>query len=318
MADIAAPTPATPAPAPPIVPSPRKPVRPTDREFTVRERSQWVQILHRFLRHRAAVVSLGVFVLLVLLAFVGPTLWKYSYSDISSPGGSPPTLNNPVGTDNIGHDNFARVLRGMQQSLKVGFSVMILATGIGAPYGAISGLLGGRVDTLMMRVCDVLLVLPLLAIAAAIGSGAGGTIVVISLVLGLLGWAVMARIVRGVTLSLREQEFIEAARAMGAGTLWIVFRHVLPNVIGTIIVQATLDIAVAVLVESALSFLGVGIQPPDTSLGALTNLARPSVDTQWWLFYAPGIMIILIALTINFIGDGLRDAFDPRQTRQRR
>jgi glutathione transport system permease protein len=293
-------------------------MRPTDREFTVRERSQWVQILHRFLRHRAAVVSLGVFVFLVLLAFVGPTLWKYSYTDISSPGGSPPNLNNPFGTDNIGHDNFARVLRGMQQSLKVGFSVMILATGIGAPYGAISGLLGGRVDTLMMRVCDVLLVLPLLAIAAAIGSGAGGTIVVISLVLGLLGWAVMARIVRGVTLSLREQEFIEAARAMGAGTLWIVFRHVLPNVVGAIIVQATLDIAVAILVESALSFLGVGIQPPDTSLGALTNLARPSVDTQWWLFYAPGVMIILIALSINFIGDGLRDAFDPRQTRQRR
>jgi peptide/nickel transport system permease protein len=318
MPDIAAPSPSPSAPPAPLVPSPREPVRPDDREVAVRERGQWAQIVRRFVRHRAAVVSLGVFICLVLLAFVGPMLWKYSFTDISSVGGSPPTLNNPFGTDNIGHDNFARVLRGMQQSLKVGFSVMILATGIGAPYGAISGLLGGRIDTIMMRVCDVLLVLPLLAIAAAIGSGAGGTIVVISLVLGLLGWAVMARIVRGVSLSLREQEFIEAARAMGAGTLWIVFRHVLPNVVGAIIVQATLDIAVAILVESALSFLGVGIQPPDTSLGALTNLARPSVDTQWWLFYAPGIMIILIALTINFIGDGLRDAFDPRQTRQRR
>lgn len=289
-----------------------------EREFTVRERSQWVQVLRRFLRHRAAVVSVVVLVFLVLLAFVGPAFWTYSYTDISSPGGSPPTIYNPFGTDNIGHDNFARVLRGMQQSLKVGFSVMILATAIGAPYGAIAGLLGGRIDMLMMRICDVLLVLPLLAIAAAIGFGAGGTIVVISLVLGLLGWAVMARIVRGVVLSLREQEFIEAARAMGAGTLRIVFRHLLPNVVGVLIVQATLDIAVAILVESALSFLGVGVQPPDTSLGALTNLARPSVDTQWWLFYAPGIMIILIALSINFIGDGLRDAFDPKQTRQRR
>src|SRR5690348_361029 len=149
MADIAAPSPSPPpspppsprpstsplrpSPAMPTVASPRTPLRPTDREFTVRERSQWVQILHRFLRHRAAVVSLGVFVFLVLLAFVGPTLWKYSYSDISSPGGSPPTLSNPFGTDNIGHDNFARVLRGMQQSLKVGFSVMILASGIVAP-----------------------------------------------------------------------------------------------------------------------------------------------------------------------------------------
>jgi peptide/nickel transport system permease protein len=313
MAEVAAKSSAS-----PFIPGPRQPVRRTEREFTVRERSQTVQILRRFLRHRAAVVSVVVFLFLVLLAFVGPELWKYSYTDISSPGGSPPTLDNPFGTDNIGHDNFARVLRGMQQSLKVGFSVMILATGIGAPYGAISGLLGGWVDYLMMRVCDVLLVLPLLAVAAAIGFGVGGTIVVISLVLGLLGWSVMARIVRGVVLSLREQEFIEAARAMGAGTLRIVFRHLLPNVIGTIIVQATLDIAGAILVESALSFLGLGVQPPDTSLGALTNLARPSVDTQWWLFYAPGVMIILIALTINFIGDGLRDAFDPRQTRQRR
>lgn len=313
MADIQ-----TPSAAAPVIPGPREPLRPTEREFTVRERGQWVQVLRRFLHHRAAVVSLGVFIFLVLLAFVGPMLWKYSYSDISSVGGSPPTLDNPFGTDNVGHDNFARVLRGMQQSLKVGFFVMILSSGIGAPYGAISGLLGGKIDTFMMRVCDVLLVLPLLAVAAAIGTGIGGTIVVVSLVLGLLGWAVNARIVRGVVLSLREQEFIEAARAMGAGTLRIVFRHLLPNTVGAIIVQATLDVAVAILVESALSFLGVGIQPPDTSLGALTNLARPSVDTQWWLFYAPGVMIIMIALTINFIGDGLRDAFDPRQTRQRR
>jgi peptide/nickel transport system permease protein len=308
----------TPSAATPVIPSMREPTRPTEREFTVRERSQWAQVLRRFLHHRAAVLSLCVFIFIVLLAFVGPMLWKYSYGDISSPSGSPPTLDNPFGTDNVGHDNFARVLRGMQQSLKVGFFVMMLSSTIGVPYGAISGLLGGRIDTIMMRVCDVLLVLPLLAVAAAIGTGVGGTIAVVSLVLGLLGWAVNARIVRGVVLSLREQEFIEAARAMGAGTLRIVFRHLLPNVIGTIIVQATLDVAVAILTESALSFLGVGIQPPDISLGALTNLARPSVDTQWWLFYAPGVMIILIALTINFIGDGLRDAFDPRQTRERR
>lgn len=310
--------PTMPSTATPVIPGQREPVRPTEREFTVRERSQWALILRRFLRHRGAVISLGVFIFLVLLAFIGPLVWKYSYSDISSVGGSPPTLANPFGTDNIGHDNFARVLRGMQQSLKVGFFVMILSSGIGAPYGAISGLLGGRIDMLMMRICDVLLVLPLLAIAAALGGSAGGTVVVVSLVLGLLGWSVNARIVRGVVLSLREQEFIEAARAMGAGTLRIVFRHLLPNAIGAIIVQATLDVAVAILTESALSFLGVGIQPPDTSLGLLTNQARPQVETQWWLFYAPGVMIILIALTINFVGDGLRDAFDPRQTRQRR
>jgi len=289
-----------------------------EREFTVRERKQWQMVLSRFFRHRAAVVSLIVLVLIVLLAFVGPLFWKYSYYDISSPGSSPPTLNNPFGTDGIGHDVFARSLRGAQQSLKVAFMVAVLSSGIGVPYGALAGYYGGRIDTVMMRICDVLLTLPLLAVAGAIVVGHGGTILIVSLVLGLLGWVVNARVVRGVVLSLREQEFVEAARALGASTPRIVFRHLLPNVTGTIIVQATLDIAGAILAEAALSFLGIGVQAPDTSLGVLANEARSAVETRPWLFYFPGLMIILIALTANFIGDGMRDAFDPRQTRQRR
>ena len=308
------------SPSPLQVPEPPTGVRPggTEREFTIRERKQWQMVLARFFRHRAAVVSLVALILITLLAFAGPLIWKYSYYDISSPGSSPPTLNNPFGTDGIGHDLFARSLRGAQQSLKVAFMVTVLSIGIGVPYGALSGYYGGRIDTIMMRICDVLLTLPLIAVAGAIVVGHGGTILIVSLVLGLLGWVVDARVVRGVVLSLREQEFVEAARALGASTPRIVFRHLLPNVTGTIIVQATLDIAGAILAEAALSFLGIGVQPPDTSLGVLTQEARTAVDTRPWLFYFPGLMIVLIALTANFIGDGLRDAFDPRQTRQRR
>jgi len=223
-----------------------------------------------------------------------------------------------MGTDYLGHDQFARVLRGMQQSLLVAFIVAVLSTGIGAPYGAVAGYFGGKVDTFMMRVCDILLTLPLLLVAGALVTGRGGSVIVVGLVLGLLGWVIDARVVRSVVLSLREMEFIEAAKALGAGPVRVVFRHLLPNATGAIIVQATLNIATAILAEAALSFVGLGVQPPDTSLGLLVNQARSAVETRPWLFYWPGVMIIAIALTISFIGDGLRDAFDPRQTRQRR
>jgi peptide/nickel transport system permease protein len=289
-----------------------------EREFTVKERKQWQIILGRFFRHRLAVGSLIVFILLVLLAYVGPLVWKYEYTDLSSPSSVRFSPSNPMGTDSLGHDLFAQVQRGMQQSLFVAFVTTLLATGIGAPYGAIAGYFGGRIDTWMMRICDVLLTLPLLLVAGALVTGRGGSVLMVGLVLGLLGWVVDARVVRGVVLSLREQEFIEAAKALGAGPVRIVFRHLLPNATGAIIVQATLNIAAAILAESALSFVGLGVQAPDTSLGVLVNAARLAVETRPWLFYWPGVMIILIALTISFIGDGLRDAFDPRQTRQRR
>ncbi len=302
----------------PVEPLPGGPSTAIEREFTIKERKQWQMVLTRFLRHRLAVASLIVLILVILMAYVVPLFWKYAFTDVSSPGSSPPTLNNPLGTDQIGHDLFAQVMRGTQQSLKVAFIVAVLSTGIGAPYGAISGYYGGRVDTIMMRVCDVLLTLPVLAVAGAIVVGHGGSVTVVALVLGLLGWVVNARVVRGVVLSLREQEFIEAARALGGSTPRIVFRHLLPNVTGAIIVQATLDVAAAILAEAALSFVGIGVQAPDISLGVLVNAARTAVDTRPWLFYFPGLVIIIIALTVNFVGDGLRDAFDPRQTRQRR
>jgi glutathione transport system permease protein len=305
------------------VPAPVEPAGPpshqrVEREFTIRERSQWQMILGRFLRHRLAVISLVALILIAVWCYFGPLVWKYSYTDVNSPGSSPPTLNNPFGTDGIGHDEFARVMRGGQQSLKVAFIVVILSVGIGVPYGALSGFWGGRIDTLMMRLCDILLTLPVIAVAGAIVVGHGGSVVVVGIVLGLIGWVIDARVVRGIVLSLREQEFIEAARAVGASTPRILFRHLLPNVTGAVIVQATLDIAGAILAEAGLSFLGIGVQAPDTSLGVLASEAQTALETRPWLFYFPGVVIILIALTVNFIGDGLRDAFDPRQTRQRR
>jgi len=305
----------------PTIPTQRGgPVRRVEREFTVKERSQLSLVVGRFLRHRAAVVSLVVLVLVALICYVGRRFWPHSYNWINGPSSQPPSLQYPMGTDEIGHDYFARVMRGGQQSFNVAFVVTLLSSAIGAPYGAIAGYYGGRIDNYLMRFVDVLLTLPFLAVVGAMAHHFQGTWWIVALLFGALGWVINARVVRGVVLSLRQQEFIEAARALGASDMRIIFRHLLPNVTGVIIVQATLDIAGAILGEAALSFVGLGIQNPDTSLGQLANAARDVLGTgqRNWLFYFPGIVIIIIALSINFIGDGLRDALDPRQTRQRR
>jgi peptide/nickel transport system permease protein len=280
------------------------------------ERKQWRLVVRRFLRHRAAIASLVVLVVVALYAFVGPLLWPYDHTiQRGVPSSVPPNLDHPFGTTSAGQDVFGQVMRGTQQSLKVAFVVAGIGTTIGAIWGAVAGYLGGRVDSVMMRSVDILLVIPQLALVAAILGNvtAGTTWFAVALVLGFLGWGVLARIVRGEVLSLREREFVEAAKAMGASDSRIVFSHLLPNVAGPIIVAATLTMATTILVEAGLSFLGLGIQPPDTSLGLLISDARSAAFTRPWLFYPPGVMIVLIALTVNFIGDGLRDALDPRQ-----
>jgi peptide/nickel transport system permease protein len=280
------------------------------------ERKQWRLVVRRFLRHRAAIASLVVLVVVALYAFVGPLLWPYDHTiQRGVPSSVPPNLAHPFGTTSAGQDVFGQVMRGTQQSLKVAFVVAGIGTTIGAIWGAVAGYLGGRVDSVMMRSVDILLVIPQLALVAAILGNvtAGTTWFAVALVLGFLGWGVLARIVRGEVLSLREREFVEAAKAMGASDSRIVFSHLLPNVAGPIIVAATLTMATTILVEAGLSFLGLGIQPPDTSLGLLISDARSAAFTRPWLFYPPGVMIVLIALTVNFIGDGLRDALDPRQ-----
>ncbi|HZC74263.1 MAG TPA: ABC transporter permease [Jatrophihabitans sp.] len=291
-----------------------------EREFTVKERGYWRMAGRRFLRHRAAVISLVVFILLVLFAFVGQRLWHYKWNggfidaqDINEA----PSLKHPFGTDDK-YDQMAEVMRGTQQSLKVAFMIAFFGTGAGAIWGVVSGFFGGVADSGLMRFADLILTIPPLALAAALAYQGGGKLWQIGIVLAAVSAPYVARVVRGVVLSLREREFIEAARALGATNVRIMFRHLLPNTTPVLIVNATLLIAAGILLETALSYVGFGIQPPDTSLGLLIVNAQGAVDTRPWLFYFPGIFIILIALTVNFIGDGLRDALDPRQTRERR
>jgi ABC-type dipeptide/oligopeptide/nickel transport system permease subunit len=261
-----------------------------------------------------------VFLLVVVISLIGGRFWKYGYADITDEFSSPPSMEHPMGTDDIGHDSLARVLRGAQKSVQVALMVAILATTLGAVIGALAGYYRGWVDSALMRFTDLVLTIPsiaILAVLAATLADQAGNWFFVGLVLALLQWTYIARVVRGTFLSLREKEFVEAARALGASDARIMFRHLLPNATGSIIVNATITVAVAILIETALSYLGLGIKAPDTSLGLLVSEGQQAATTRPWLFYFPGLIIVIIALTINFIGDGLRDAFDPTQTRVR-
>ncbi len=311
MSDLQAPTgAATPPSADP----------PTDAPDTAAH-GQLRLVLARFVRHRMAMTSLAVFVLTVLFAFAGPLLWAWDHTvhrEILP--NQPPSWDHPFGTTNAGHDVLGQLMRGTQQTIKVALTVSVLATAFGAVWGAVAGYYRGWVDAVMMRTVDVLMVVPLLVAVAAIGGNVRGgtTWWVVALIIALFSWTTIARVVRGVVLSLREQEFVEAARAAGASDARIILRHLLPNAAGPVIVAATLLIATAILLEASMSFLGFGIQAPDISLGLMIDNARTAAFTRPWLFYPPGLFIVLICLTINFIGDGLRDALDPRQTMVRR
>lgn len=297
--------------------------------------SQGRIVFRRFVRHKGAMISLAILFLVIVLAFssIGVDAlfihttgwWKYNYTELSGiQNKTAPTLtlwpfslgDHPFGQDEVGHDIFAAVMRGMQQSLMILFVVGLVSTVIGTVIGSLAGYFRGRLDTLLMRFTDVVIIIPLVVLAAIIGHAAGGSgSFVLALVLGGLIWTTLARLVRGEVLALREREFVDAARVAGASSARIIFRHILPNAIGVIIVSATLTMAAAILLETGLSYLQLGVQRPDVSLGSLINDYQTAFGTRPWLFYWPGVFIIIIALTINFIGDGLRDAFDPRQRR---
>jgi ABC-type dipeptide/oligopeptide/nickel transport system permease subunit len=296
------------------------PASTTEREFTVERRSQSQMVIRRFMAHKLAVGSLAVFLLVVIISLIGGRFWKYGYADITDEFSSPPSLEHPMGTDDIGHDSMAQILRGAQKSVQVALMVAFLSTTFGAVLGAIAGFYRGWVDAALMRFTDLILTIPsiaILAVLAATLADQAGNWFFVGLVLSLLLWTYIARVVRGTFLSLREKEFVEAARALGASDTRIMFRHLLPNATGSIIVNATVMVSVAILTETALSFLGLGIKAPDTSLGLLISAGTQAASTRPWLFWFPGVFIVIIALTINFVGDGLRDAFDPTQTRVR-
>jgi ABC-type dipeptide/oligopeptide/nickel transport system permease subunit len=288
-----------------------------EREFTVEARSQWKTISRRFFRHRPAIISLIVLTSITLIVFIYPHFWKWPYTLRDKTARSqPPSWEHPFGTDELGKDGLGRVMRGTQRSLEIAFIAAFLVTTIGVFLGAIAGFFRGWLDSTIMRFTDLILTIPLLVVVAVVSVGyPKAPWYIIPVILGLVAWTTIARIVRAEFLSLREKEFVEAARAVGARDRRIIFKHILPNLAGPIIVAATLTIAGAIIIETALSFLGLGVRPPDVSLGSLIQDGLSAFKTRPWLFWFPSVAIVTICLCVNFIGDGLRDAFDPKQNR---
>jgi ABC-type dipeptide/oligopeptide/nickel transport system permease subunit len=283
----------------------------------VESRSQWTYARRRFFRHKLAVASLLILILILTSGGLARLVAPYPYDGIDlENAGVGPTLDNwhLFGTDLLGRDYFSRVIYGIQTSEKVAFIVAFLAVVIGTTVGAVAGYYGRTVDNLLMRFTDLVLTLPGLAVlltaAAFLGKGSPYRVAVI---LAFLLWTQLARIVRGQFLSLREKEYVDAAKAAGAGDVRIMFRHMLPNCLGPIIVYATLTVGLAIILEAALSFLGFGILPPTPALGLLIAQGQNVSTDMWWLVLFPGLTIVLIVLCINFVGDGLRDALDPTQ-----
>jgi len=276
-------------------------------------RTQREIVWRRFKRHRLAMISGLVLVLLYAAALATPWIAPYGYADIDYTSlDQGPSLKHPMGTDELGRDELTRVIYGGRVSLLLGLGVGVFSTLIGAVVGIVSGYYGKFIDSSAMGLTDFMLTLPFLPILLVLGSIFNFTAVTITFALVLLLWMTIARLVRGQVLSVRNQEYVQAAKAIGVADFMIMFRHIFPNVVGVMLVQATLVTAEAILIESALSFLGLGIQPPTPSWGNLLEDARTTMTTQWWLTWFPGMMIVITVLCVNFLGDGLRDALDPK------
>jgi ABC-type dipeptide/oligopeptide/nickel transport system permease subunit len=285
----------------------------------IKARSQWAYARMRFMRHRLALGSLIVLLFIFGCGVFASAIAPYTYQQINLESLSQaPSAKHLFGTDSAGRDSFSRTLYGIRTTARVGIFVGILSTLIGTIIGGLAGFYGGWMDNLLMRVTDLFLTLPLLAVLLTAAKFLGhSTPTKLALLLAALIWTSIARVVRGSFLSLREKEYVEAARAAGAGDARIILRHMLPNTVGPIVVAATLTIGIAILLEATLSFLGFGIEPPTPALGALLNEGQDQGIDKWWLVTFPGVVIVIIVLCINFIGDGLRDALDPTQRRVR-
>lgn len=281
---------------------------------------QWSLTWRRFRRHRLAVVSLGLLTVMFSVALLAPWVAPYD-PDVQDRElarfGEPaaPSLAHPFGSDNLGRDYLSRTIYGARVSLVIGFLATGIAIAAGTCLGAVAGYAGRWLDMTIMRIADVLLAFPpLLFLMTALSTFTSRGILQIALVVGVIGWMTVARLVRGEFLSLRTREYTEAARAVGASDSSIIFRELLPNAIGPLIVAATLSIPSAILLESTLSYLGFGIQPPTASWGSMLDRAYQEMRDSgaWWIGVFPGLMIAITVLSFNFLGDGLRDALDPR------
>ena len=267
-----------------------------------------------FMENHLAVLGLGLIAFMVLFSFLGPFIY-HTQQVFNNPNivNLAPSLSHPLGTDNIGYDNLGRLMLGGQTSLEVGLAAALVAVTIGATWGAAAGLAGGFVDAIMMRIVDAMLAIPFLFLIIVLGTIFIPSVPELIIVIGLVAWLVPARLVRGETLTLRVRDYVQAVRVMGGGSGRILFRHIIPNSIGTIVVNATFQVADAILTVAALSFLGLGIAAPATNWGSqLSDGTTYIYDGYWWLIYPAGIAIVVTVVAFNFVGDALRDALEVR------
>lgn len=288
--------------------------------------SLWADAWRRWRRHRISVASAAILLVVLLYCVAGPgiakAIWGFGYEtqDIAL-GASPPSMRHLFGTDVLGRDLFVRTAHGGRVSLMVAFVATGVSLLVGVAWGAIAGFFGGRLDAVMMRIVDIMLSTPYLLLVIVLMAvippsdvsfaGLDGSFVLMFAALGLVSWLILARIVRGQVLSLKEREFVEAARAIGVPPLTILFRHVVPNTLGPVIVYSTLTVPAVMLSEAFLSFLGLGIREPQASWGTLVNDGAASMVVYPWLLLFPGLVMTLTLFCLNFLGDGLRDALDP-------
>ena len=282
-----------------------------------KRRSQGRIIFDRFIRNRAALVGAAVLILMFLFCFLGPVITGHNQPDVIHPtdASQAPSLTYPFGTDDVGRDQFARAMAGGQVSLLVGLSSMLAAIVFGIGIGSLAGFYGGVVDNVLMRLTDVVLAVPLylllFVLSATFSDGSPRSVIFL---IAIFGWTYAARLVRGEFLSLKEREYVLAARTIGARNFRIMFRHILPNAAGPIIVNATLLVGANIILESVLSYFGFGLHPPTSSWGNMIADGQALYELAPWLVFAPGLLIFVTVLSFNLVGDGLRDALDPYMT----
>jgi len=280
--------------------------------------SPWQDAFGRLRRNRLAMLGLTVLLVFVLAAILAPWLAPFSFDKTNLPyGAKPPTRTHLLGTDELGRDLFTRILYGARISFAVGILATLVSLTIGVTYGSVAGYAGGRLDHLMMRIVDILYGMPFMFFVIILMVIFGRNILNLFVALGAVQWLTMARIVRGQVLSLKVREFVLAAQAIGASPLRLLARHVLPNAVGPIVVYATLTVPAVMLEEAFLSFLGLGVQPPMASWGSLASNGAAAMEVYPWLILFPGLALTVTLLSLNFLGDGLRDALDPQITAER-
>jgi peptide/nickel transport system permease protein len=271
-------------------------------------------ILEVFVENKLAIVGVGIAVFMTLFCFVGPLLYHTNQVGVSIGAvGEPPSLHHLLGTDNVGYDELGRLMLGGQTSLEIGFAAALLATTFGVVYGALAAFAGGWIDSVMMRIVDALFAIPVLFLLLFLASIVTPTVPILILVIGLISWLIPARLLRAEALSLRTRDYILAVRAMGGGPRRIIVRHIIPNAFGVVVVNATFQVADAILAVASLSYLGLGVPPPATNWGQmLSDGTQYTFAGYWWLIWPAGTCIVLIVVAFNFMGDAVRDALEVR------